>query len=260
MIEELLHIYEESLLNRGQPASLFNPTLIFNEGWLLRAVLREWKLHPGKSRLPFLPFPTDAKVYSEGQLYSPFAPRQRGDRLAEAHTHVDGIVGDFAIGATKSGIEVDADCRYLAVFEAKLASPIAGGTRNAPGYDQVTRIVGCLINSLLRAGCADPRSVHVVVLYPAGHRGITPAIYSKSYLERQLAARVEGFGLSPTAAFARGWRALLEAVQLTFVTWEEALAEIGNDPLHQFYKHCRETSPIAPTAEDYMPQMVIGKS
>lgn len=37
MIEELLRIYDESRLNRGQPESIFNPTLIFNEGWLLRA-------------------------------------------------------------------------------------------------------------------------------------------------------------------------------------------------------------------------------
>ena len=123
MIDELLQIYEESRLNQGQPESLFNPTLIFNEGWLLRGVLRQWKLAPGKSCLPFLPFPADAKIYSEGQLYSPFAPRQRGDKLAEAHTHVDGIVGHFSIGATKSGIEVDAGCRYLAVFEAKLLQP-----------------------------------------------------------------------------------------------------------------------------------------
>ena len=55
MIEELLRIYEENRLNRGQPESLFNPTLIFNEGWLLRAVLRQWKLAPGKTRVPFLP-------------------------------------------------------------------------------------------------------------------------------------------------------------------------------------------------------------
>ena len=40
MIDELLRIYEESRLNRGQPECLFNPTLIFNEGWLLRAVQR----------------------------------------------------------------------------------------------------------------------------------------------------------------------------------------------------------------------------
>jgi hypothetical protein len=239
MIDELLRIYDESRLNRGQPESLVNPTLIFNEGWLLRAVLRQWKLAPGESGLPFLPFPADAKIFSEGQLSSPFASRQRGDKLAEAHTHVDGIVGHFSIGATKSGIQVDADCRYLAVFEAKLYSPISGGISHAPGYDQVSRTVGCVINSLLRAGCPGPDAAHVVVLYPADHTGINPARYDKSHLERQIAARVEGFGLPATSTFARGWRATLGAVQLSFVTWEEVLATIGNDLLNQFYQHCR---------------------
>ncbi len=239
MIDELLRIYEESRLNREQPESIFNPTLIFNEGWLLRAVLRQWKLAPGKSCLPFLPFPAEAKVYSEGQLFSPFAPRQRGDKLAEAHTHADGIVGDFSIGATKSGIEVHPDCRYLAVFEAKLYSPLAGSISHAPGYDQVSRTVGCVINSLLRAGCPGPYAAHVVVLHPADHSNVNPRRYSNAYLEQQIAARVENFGLPPTSTFARSWRATLDTVQLWFVTWEEALAEIGSDELDQFYQQCR---------------------
>jgi len=239
MIDELLRIYEESRLNREQPESIFNPTLIFNEGWLLRAVLRQWKLAPGKSRLPFLPFPAEAEVYSEGQLYSPFAPRRRGDLLAEAHTHADGIVGDFSIGTTKSGIEVDADCRYLAVFEAKLYSRIAGGTSHAPGYDQVSRIVGCVINSLLRAGCSGLDEAHVVVLYPADHAGISPGRYSRTYLERQISARIDGFGLPAASTFVRGWHALLNRIRCSFVTWEDVLAEIDSAPLNQFYQHCR---------------------
>ena len=41
MIDELLRIYEESRLNRGQPESTFNPTLIFN-----------YHLRPGKTCWP----------------------------------------------------------------------------------------------------------------------------------------------------------------------------------------------------------------
>ncbi len=246
MIDELLHIYEESRLNQGQPESIFNPTLIFNEGWLLRAVLRQWKLAPGKSHLPFLPFPADAKVYSEGQLYSPFAPRQRGDGLAEAHTHADGIVGDFSIGATKSGIEVHPDCRYLAVFEAKLYSPLAGGISHAPGYDQVSRTVGCVINSLLRSGCPGPYAAHVVVLHPADHSNVNPGRYSSAYLERQIAARVEGFGL------AHGELAQLAGhsgcCQALVCHLGRGAAEIGSDQLDQFYQQCRRFNRRTPAS------------
>lgn len=238
MIEELLRIYEESRLNAGKPESLFNPTLIFNEGWLLRGVLRQWKLAPAASRLPFLPLPAYARIYSEGQLYTPFAARQRGDKLTEAHTHVDGIAGDFSIGATKSGIEVDPGCRYLAVFEAKLYSPIAGGISHAPGYDQVSRTVACTVNALLRARCSGPYAAHVVVLYPASHARIDSARYNKANLERQIATRVQEFGLPPTDVFAAGWHAALDTVRLSFVTWEDVLAEIDDDPLREFYRLC----------------------
>ena len=40
------------------------------------------------------------------------------DQQAEAHTHVDGIVGDLRFAA-KSGVTLPPDWRYLAVFEAK---------------------------------------------------------------------------------------------------------------------------------------------
>ena len=82
MIDDLLHIYEESRLNRGQPESLFNPTLIFNEGWLLRAVLRQWKWADKPAPLPALP--CRAKV-TRRPMYSPFAPRQR-DKLKRIPT------------------------------------------------------------------------------------------------------------------------------------------------------------------------------
>lgn len=202
-------------------------------------MLRQWKLAPGTSHLPFLPFPTGATIYSEGQLYTPFAPRKHGDQLAEAHTHADGIAGDFSIGATKSGIEVHADCRYLALFEAKLYSRIAGGTSHAPGYDQVSRTMACVINTLLRGGCPGPYAAHVVVLYPADNVGINPATFAKPYLEHQIAKRVLDFGLDPTGVFARGWRAVLDTVQLSFVTWEDVLAEIGGDKIEKFYDLCQ---------------------
>ena len=107
MWEHLIELYEESRLNAGQPECLFAETLIFNEGWLLRSVLKEWRASSASSRLPFLHFPAEAVVYSEGQLRTPFKARFQGDPGAESHTRVDGIAGHFAIAAgTKSGTEL----------------------------------------------------------------------------------------------------------------------------------------------------------
>jgi hypothetical protein len=40
MLHELLQIYNQSRINPGEPACLFAETLIFNEGWMLRGVLK----------------------------------------------------------------------------------------------------------------------------------------------------------------------------------------------------------------------------
>ena len=202
---------------------------------------------PAVARHPFIRFqplpaircPSSAYPFPSVYPLPSVAARHHGDRLAEAHTHVDGIAGHFAIGATKSGIEAAADCRYLAVFEAKLYSPLASGTRHAAGYDQVSRTVACVINTLLRAGSPGPCAAHVVVLYPADNPSIDPARYTRSYLEGRIAARVQEFGLPPSAPFACGWRAALATVRVSFVTWETALAETGDDALKTFYELCQ---------------------
>ena len=54
MWRHLLEIYKESRLNAGQPECLFAETLIFNEGWLLRSALKEWKVGGARRGLPFL--------------------------------------------------------------------------------------------------------------------------------------------------------------------------------------------------------------
>ena len=62
MLQELLQIYDQSQVNAGKPECSFAETLIFNEGWLLRAVLKEWQDQPSSSGLDFLPFPRNARV------------------------------------------------------------------------------------------------------------------------------------------------------------------------------------------------------
>ena len=78
MIGELLRIYNLSRTNAGKPECTFAETLIFNEGWLLRGVLKHWQSWTQLARFSFLPFPEGVKVYSEAQLYTPFKARFRG--------------------------------------------------------------------------------------------------------------------------------------------------------------------------------------
>jgi hypothetical protein len=244
MLEQLQRLYEAGCINAGTPECMFPETLIFNEGWLLRSVLKEWLNGSGVSGFGFLPFPKGVSAYSEGQLYTPLKPRWRGDELAEGHTHVDGIVGDFSIDDTKSGIVLSHDLSYVAVFEAKLFAPIASGVTNAPSYDQVSRIAGCLINSILLAERSRDYAAHLVVLYDKGNRRIDPNTYTRNYVEEQINKRVDGFLATEDPgdavdAFARGWRKVLGQLQIHFHTWEDVLRQIGSGDLDHFYEQCK---------------------
>lgn len=243
MIAELIKIYQDSLINAESPACTFAPTEVFNEGWLLRAVLQEWKICSNAGPFSFLPFPQDVRIYSEGQLYTPFGARYRGDKQAESHTHADGIVGHFSIPDTKSGIVLHHNFSYFAVFEAKLSSGLAGRTSNAPGYDQVTRNIACMINMILQSGRAEGYAANFIVLYPRTNRFVIPAQYSKAAVADQVGRRIAMYesgaeGRRSASPFALRWKQVLDRLCISFVTWEDVLAALANDELRRFYELC----------------------
>lgn len=131
----------------------FPPTLLYNEGWLLRLVLH----CAAQLRLENFPlwFAPQSDWFSEGRLWSSFLPRYRGDPLGEAHIHADGIVGHITVGGgTKTGIGLKPQARQFVIIEARIGSPLSAGTTNAPGYDQAARNLGCLAETLHRAKCS----------------------------------------------------------------------------------------------------------
>jgi hypothetical protein len=244
--KRLLEIYEESRLNEEKPECLFAETLIFNEGWLLRSVLKEWKTNSRRSQFAFFRFPPDARVYSEGQLRTPFKARSRKDKQAESHTRVDGVVGHFSIApGTKSGIKLASDCRYIAVFEAKLYSPIGKGIKKAPEYDQVSRTAACLIHTLLGAGLAADCAAYIVILHPEDNLDIDRSHFEKADITERIRMRLAEYkvagGFTPEIErFEAGWETVLEQLDVEFQTWEEVLNEIGSESLMRFYELCKE--------------------
>jgi len=84
--EGLLAIYEQARINPDTPECIFAETLIFNEGWMLRAATHSLRSVQVPSRLegqrqsafPFLPFPPGVTAYSEAQLYTPFRQPRAG--------------------------------------------------------------------------------------------------------------------------------------------------------------------------------------
>jgi hypothetical protein len=103
----------------GRPP--FPPTLLYNEGWLLRLIL-DWFAGRDVGGHP-LSFATGARWFSEALLPSAFLARYRGDELAESWTHADGVVGHFVIGeGGKADLRLAPEAGQLLVLEAKLFS------------------------------------------------------------------------------------------------------------------------------------------
>jgi hypothetical protein len=245
MLAELLKLYDENRINPGPPECLFSETLIFNEGWLLRAVLKAWKDQTSPSPFSFLPFPARVHVYSKAQLRTPFKARFRGDKQAEGHTHVDGIVGQFGSDGSKSGLVLSPRCEYLAVFEAKMGSPLSEGTTNSPQYDQVSRTAACMIHAIVQADCPENVAAHLVVLYPQSNSHIDPGQYTKAHVQRQIADRARNYTRSTTrgetnAQFFTTWRQVLDRIQIQFLTWEAVVAESDDAALDRFYDLCKQ--------------------
>ena len=249
MINELMKIYNNSRLNDGKPECIFAPTLVFNEGWLLRTILKRWRRLKRKS-FPFLPYPDNVKIYSEAQLYTPFKMRSRNDKQGEKNTYIDGVVGNFStVAGTKSGFRLDDDFKYLAVFEAKMYSPLSKGITNVQNYSQVSRTIACIINSIIRAKSKDHDNIHFVIAYPEDNDKIESGNYTTEFIEAEIEGRLQSYEQEVPAnklnngffQFKKQWKDIIGDINIQFITWEDILSDFeGQDDLNDFYELCKK--------------------
>jgi len=238
-------------------APVFPPTILYNEGWLLRLVLSSHA--DGINCLPFSFLP-DSKWFSEAQLYSPFLPQKRGDPLGETWTHVDGVVGHFRLSSiTKTGLELVADAKQFVVIEAKMFSPLSKGTKNAPSYDQAARTVACMAATLERAGRSadDLESTGFYVVAPT--KQIDQEVFteqmSRPGIAEKVQSRIEAYREdSKHFAELRIWfqdvfGPLLNRIDLRCVSWETAIDAIAaarptqGGVFRDFYIRCLKYNP-----------------
>ena len=208
------------------------PTLVYNEGWLLRLVLSA-----AQRGIPCLPFKFAAgsRWYSEALLYSAFLPRHRGDALAESWTHADAVVGHFRFNPeSKAGVMLDATCNQFVVLEAKIFSGLSQGTTRAKTFDQAARNVACMAESIRRSG----RSVESIgeigfhVLAPM--EKIKLGVFSRQMTKAEVLRKIEERISSYDGSFRDGLRewnekivkSLVERMTLTCLDWESIIDSI----------------------------------
>ena len=225
----------------------FPPTLLFEEGWMLRLVL-QWFADSGTAGHD-LSFAPEARWYSEALLASAFLPRYRGDKRAEGYTHADGVIGHFQIGETgQAELTLESDTRQFIVVEAKMFSGLSKGTTHGPTYNQAARNVGCMAE-LIRRTNLDPSKISSLAFVVAAPReqlaaGVFSDFMDRTSLARVVGDRVANYDPPKTEWFETWFTPTLRSMAVRCLAWEDIVAFIRStdpyfgDDLGRFYERC----------------------
>ncbi len=228
-----------------------NPTLIYNEGWMLRLLLHYH--HEGVSCFP-IPSDAESKWFSEVQLPTAFKARHRGDPLSENRTNVDGAYGHLKIKTgTKSGLLLDKKAKSFIVLEAKMFSPLSSGIRSTPDFDQAARTVACMARTIQasRASVADIGDLGFYVVAPREQilKGVFSDHMKSLSIMGKVEARIEAYR-KDVAIYERlqlwkkrHFEPVLNRIQLRSISWEETIERMAlispeKAAIREFYGKC----------------------
>jgi hypothetical protein len=231
------------------PSRLFPPTILYNEGWLLRLTLDWFSQQPPNGHV--LSFSSGARWFSEALLPSQFLARYHGDPRAEGWTHADGVIGHVAIGeSAQADTKLVEDASQLVVTEAKLFSLFSSGVTHAPYFDQAAHSVSCIAEMLHRSKRAPVQfsSLGFFLIAPSEQIPLFKRELAHESIEQKVTRRVSEYD-SPEketkAAWLREWlMPTLRHVKIESVSWEQIVEHISaNDTrfakeLANFYAHC----------------------
>ena len=229
--------------------TVFPPTILYNEGWMLRLVL-EWFSQRSISEHP-LCFPNKAKWYSEALLPSAFLARYRGDKYAEAWTHADGVIGHFQIGRDRDGdLTLLADATTFKVVEAKMFSKLSAGTTHARYYNQAARNIACIAEVLNRAG-KKPSELQCLAFYVVAPRlaidgGVFDKYMSAESVKSTVKKRAEEYDESKSNWFEEWFLPTLIRIDIQTISWEDILSYVTEMDslsaleLKKFYERCKK--------------------
>lgn len=228
---------------------LFPPTLLYNEGWLLRLVLDWFSTHQVSGHS--LAFADKARWFSEALLPSAFLACHRGDRLAESRTHADGVIGHFDIGHVgKADLSLLPDATQLVILEAKMSSSLSAEVKNARYFDQAARNVACIAEALKRANRlpGDMHSLGFYVLAPHSQikRGVFATQVSREAIEQKVEQRVQEYGGAKDKWYRQWFQPTFERTKIGVMSWDEIIETIEQcdipvgSSLKQFYQRCLE--------------------
>lgn len=223
------------------------PTILYNEGWMLRLVIDWFATRPTTGHC--LSFPEGGKWYSEALLPSPFLPRKQGDKFSESWTHADGVIGHFVIGRDRVGdLSLLPHTTHLVVLEAKMFSILSTGVTHAKYYNQAARNVAC-IAEILKRGKRKPSELNFLGFYVIApqsqiEEGIFANLMTRDSIRKTVERRVNEYDESKEEWFHDWFLPILENINLRTISWEQIISEIleldslSGKELKNFYKLC----------------------
>ena len=142
-------VISEMLGKSGSTEQVFPATELYNETWMLRLVM-DWFARNEVPRHP-LNLSKGCRWFSEGLIPTQFRPRFQKDKLGEARTHADCIVGHFDVGQkAKADIQFSPKATHFVCLEAKMFSKLSPGVINARYYNQAARSLACMAEMIRR--------------------------------------------------------------------------------------------------------------
>ena len=246
---DILDVIRRHLDSIRDGRHLWPPTLIFEEGWLLRWVLSL----ASEGSLPRKP-DERATWFSEAQLYTAFGAG-KGREFSESHTRADATLGHIAVGGdSKTGLSVLPDATQFVAIEAKLFAPLSATVTNAPFYDQASRTVACMAEVLRRAGRC-PQNLGWLGFYVIAprlqiERGIFNEQLEKNHIQMTIVRRIAQYGNEPAFAELQDWKArwvdpLVDLCEIACLSWEDSIERIRAfapdtaASLQEFYELCK---------------------
>ncbi len=227
------------------------PTILYEEGWLLRLVL-EWFSTHGVSdhELEFL---DGARWFSEGLLPSAFLATRSRDPLAEGWTHADGAIGHFDVGdAGKGDLKLRQDAKQLVIVEAKMFSDLSSGVTHADYFDQAARTVACMAEVLTRAewAASEMSKLGFCVLAPlqkVSEGSFQKLVNNESIgpkVEQRVREWVEAHRDDKAEWLSEWFEPVLKSMRLDVLAWEDVVATISEhdaqagEAIGVFYDRC----------------------
>jgi len=244
MVMERIHAMLQSC---ATDLPVFPPTLLYNEGWLLRLVLDWFSInnvpdHP-------LTFSQNARWFSEALLPSAFLPRRRKDPLGETWTHADGVIGHFVIGDVgRVDLSLSHDASHFVVLEAKMFSKLSPGVTHAKYFDQAARTVACIAEVLRRANLPPARlsSLGFYVLAPQVqiNEDVFEEEMSRESIQTKVERRVGEYAGEKDQWYTDWFQPTFQRIEIRTVSWEELMGTIREhdassaSSIAEFYERC----------------------